>query len=218
MKTHEIFLRTSPDIDQYFGLEIDRIESFLLKEARSLRPDGDLSNLGHVLHNGHQTWIGLDPQTLNTPYEELVRMCDLLTIKDGEHVVDLGAGYGRMGLVLHQKNPGIRFTGYELVKERVEEGNRIFREQNCLNHKLIEQDLMSPEFTLPIADYYFIYDFGKTEHIRKTLKQLEMLADKNRFKVIARGKGTRSIIDFEHPWLSDINPVLREENFAIYSY
>ena len=41
------------------------------------------------------------------------------------HVVDLGAGYGRMDFVLKSLDPRIEFTGYELVKERVQEGNKI---------------------------------------------------------------------------------------------
>lgn len=204
--------RTSSELDQYFGLKINEIEHELLLKARSLRPDGTMANFGEVLHGGHQTWVGLDPQTLNTPYAELDLACDLLNPKTGETFVDLGAGYGRLGLVLAEKYPGVKFIGYELVKERVEEGNRILG-----GEKLFTQDLMSETFVLPVAEYYFLYDFGKTEHIRKIMKQFEKLADSHHFKLVARGKGSRSIIDFEHPWLT-CQSVLREENFSIYSY
>ena len=71
---------------------------------------------------------------------------------------------------------------------------------------------------IPQAQYYFIYDYGKVSHIRRTLKQLEDLTTKQRFKVIARGKGCRSIIEYEHPWLCELNPVIHEENFSIYSF
>jgi len=43
------------------------------------------------------------------------------------------------------------------------------------------------------------------------------MADKMKFKVIARGKGSRSIIEHEHPWLSQVFEVHHEENFSIYS-
>lgn len=204
--------KTSEEIDRHYGLLINEIENDLLLKARSLRPQGNMASFGEVLHGGHQTWVGLDPQTLNTPYAELDLACELLKPVAGELFVDLGAGYGRLGLVLSEKCPGVKFLGYELVKERVDEGNRIFGEQ-----KLMTQDLMSESFELPVAEYYFLYDFGKTEHIRRIMRKLEKLADSHHFKVVARGKGSRSIIEFEHPWLTCLS-VLHEENFSIYSY
>lgn len=208
---------TNEEFDQKYGLRINEIELTLLKEARSLRPAGTMDNLGHVLHDGSQTWIGLDPQVLNTPYEELFRLCEVLNPKPGTQMVDLGAGYGRLGLVLSEKHPGVKFTGYELVKERVEEGNRVFRERHLNLCQMITQDLTAPDFNIPTADYYFIYDYGKVAHIRETMKQLEALAEKIKFKVIARGKGSRSIIEHEHPWLSQVFDVHVEKNFSIYS-
>lgn len=213
----DFHLKTPAEIDDHYGLAIGEIEKSLYSEAKVLRPLGNLHNLGEVLHGGHQTWIGLDPQTLNTPYSELATISDLLNPSAGELMVDLGAGYGRLGLVLHEKYPGVKFQGLELVKERVDEGNRVFLETGCVNAELFVQDLMDEEFSLPIAEYYFLYDFGKTEHIRKTLRQLESIADLHHFKVIARGKGSRSIIDFEHPWLTCLD-VHVEENYSIYSY
>jgi hypothetical protein len=162
--------------------------------------------------------VGLDPQTLNTPYRELSDICTFLNPSDGQLMIDLGAGYGRLGLVLHHQFPLVHFRGFELVIDRVAEGNRVFAHQECKNAVLLMQDMTAGDFQIPVADYYFIYDFGKTAHIRKILCQLEALADKHHFKVIARGKGSRSIIDLEHPWLSGINDVHRAENYSIYSY
>jgi hypothetical protein len=215
---HYFHAFSSPDLDQYFDLRIVAIENTLLKAARDLRPSGNLDNLSHVYHDGHQTWIGLDPQTLNTPYSELVQICRMIGEDETGHVVDLGAGYGRLGIVLADLCPHMTFTGYEIVKERVEEGNRVYEKLQMHQAKLYHADLTSTDFILPEASVYFIYDYGKVAHIRQTLKQLEKLADRKHFKVVARGQGTRSLIDFEHQWLSQIKPVLREENFAIYSY
>jgi hypothetical protein len=210
-------LHDSEELDQHFGLNINQIEDFLFREAKKLRPEGTLSNLGHVLHDGHQTWVGLEPQVILTPYHELVQMCHHLKPGVGQHMVDLGAGYGRMGLVLHELHPGVTFAGYELVPERVNEGNRVFEERGCTNATLFTQDLTETSFELPEADFYFLYDYGKTEHIRQTLRELEKLSEKKNFKVIARGKGSRSIIEYEHVWLSGIFPSIQEENYTIYS-
>lgn len=214
----ELLSLSSGELDDYFGYDINQIENDLLETARALRPQGTMNNFGEALHQGHQTWVGLDPQTLNTPYSELVRLCDLLSPVADETLIDLGAGYGRMGLVLNLLHPGTNFIGYELVQERVEEGNRILSHHNCSAAELICQDLTDPEFVLPDAQYFFLYDYGKVPHIRNTLKQIEEKADAQSFKVIARGKGSRSLIEHEHPWLCEINPVHHEENFSIYTF
>jgi hypothetical protein len=218
MQVHnQLFSLPSADIDQALGFEINQIEHQLFLRAKTLRPQGDLSNLSHVLHNGHQTWVGLDPQTLLTPYAELIEAADHLKPHSGQHFVDLGAGYGRLGLVLHHFYPGVKFTGYELVDERVVEGQRIFEKHGCTEATLYSQDLTAENFVIPEADFYFLYDYGKVSHIRQTLKQLEERAFTSKFKIIARGKGSRSIIEHEHPWLSQIYPVYRQENYSIYS-
>jgi hypothetical protein len=213
-----IFSLPSEEVDQYFNLKVNETEAILFEEARALRPQGNLDNLSEVLHDGNQTWIGLDPQTLNTPYAELVQMCDMLRPPPGETVVDLGCSYGRMGIVLGKLYPEVHFIGYEYVKERVDEGNRVLVELDCSKATLYTQDLMDEDFVLPRATYYFLYDFGKTSHIRNILNKLEDQTSSNRFKVIARGKGSRSIIEHEHPWLSQINPVQHEKNFSIYTF
>lgn len=202
----------SKALDQRLGLEVVNIEKDLLEEARRHRPHGHMGNWGPDFHQGHQTWVGLDPQVLQTPYQELLKMCELLVLQPGEHVIDLGAGYGRLAWILKQKYPEVSFTGYEYVKERVDEGNRVLQEE-----LLIQQDLSDPDFELPVADSYFIYDFGKVQHIRKILQQLEDMAETNSFKVVARGRGTRSMIQHEHPWLAQINPPHHEENWSLYS-
>ena len=215
---NELFSLSSPELDDYFGYNINQIENKLLESARAIRPSGTMDNFGEALHQGHQTWVGLDPQTLNTPYSELIQLCHILNPAPGETLIDLGAGYGRMGLILNILYPGTTFIGYELVAERVEEGQRILSAHSCDSGKLICQDLTDTSFILPDAHYYFLYDYGKVGHIRETLKQIEAKADTRSFKVIARGKGSRSLIEHEHPWLSDVHPVHHEENFSIYTF
>jgi hypothetical protein len=207
----------SEELDRELGFEIERVEKQLLTMAQALDPKGNHKTWGQALHEGNQTWVGLSYQTLQTPYSELVKMCQYLSPLSGSTVVDLGAGYGRMGLVLDVFYPGVRFIGYEYVKERVDEGTRILKKFDCEQAKLLEQDLTASDFKLPLAEYYFVYDYGTLAHIRETLKTFEKLADHHKFKLIARGKGIRSLIQYEHPWLASVYPAIHEENFSIYS-
>lgn len=205
---------SSREIDQSLGLEVHAIESRLLEAAKRLRPAGNMACFGEVLHGGHQTWVGLDPEVLNTPYAELVEICRILTPGKGARVVDLGAGYGRLGFVLLELYPEVEFIGLELVAERVEEGNRVLGTRGAKGARLFVQDLTSTNFVLPEANFYFLYDFGKVSHIRQILESLSRAADHHRFQIVARGRGSRSQIDFEHPWLTETH---RAENFSIYS-
>ena len=208
----------SEKLDLELGFEVAKVEGELLAQAQELDPKGNHKTWGASLHQGNQTWVGLSHQTLQTPYSELKKMCLLLNPRPGETIVDLGAGYGRMGLVLKAFYPEVNFIGFEYVASRVEEGQRILKHFDCQRSNLLVEDLTSPDFKLPIAEYYFVYDYGTIGHIRQTLKQIESMADQQNFKVIARGKGTRSLIQYEHPWLADVYAAIHEENFSIFQF
>jgi hypothetical protein len=201
-------------IDNFLGLKANLIEAELLNRAKKILENGSVKNWGQKLH-GTQTWIGLHPQTLQTPYSEMWEMVQILKPKSNSKVVDLGAGYGRMGIVLNHFDPSIEFIGYELVPERVVEGNRFLGQFQCQKAQIKEQDLFHPDFILPRADYYFMYDYGTVENIRKTLFDLCVLEHK--FFVIAKGRSSRSIIDLNLPWLSQVHQPLHLKSYSIYS-
>lgn len=168
------------------------------------------------MHNGVQTWVGLEHQTLQTPYSEIYRILQLLKLKPYQHVVDLGAAYGRMGVVINGLFIKNTFTGYEFVRARVDEGNRVFRDLGMMKTKLITADLSSPDFELPEADVYFIYDYGQVEHIERTLLQIRAVSEKRPVKIVVRGKFTRKIIADRHEWMDLSYEGKLEELFSIY--
>jgi hypothetical protein len=204
-------------VDKILGFRVKYIEEMLVAEARGFEPEGSHETWGPSLHNGVQTWVGLDLQTLQTPYSEIIRILQLLRIKPYQHIIDLGAAYGRMGVViggLYIKN---QFTGYEYVKARVDEGNRVYKELGFNRVQLHTQDLFAKDFELPEADVYFIYDYGQVEHIDHTLKQIEQVAYKRPVKIVVRGKFTKRIIADRHPWMDLKYEGKLEELFSIYS-
>lgn len=207
----------SEKLDLHLGFEIAKIEGKLLEAAQAIDPQGSHKTWGQTIHAGNQTWVGLSHQTLQTPYSELKEICDLLNPAAGTKMVDLGAGYGRMGLVLKAFYPDVSFVGFEYVSERVNEGRRILQHYQCTNSQLHVQDLTEDGFILPKAEYYFLYDYGTVSHIKKTLTQLAIMGNLKKFKLIARGKGTRSLIDYEYPWLSQVYLPTHKEHFSIYS-
>lgn len=205
----------SESVDRLLGIKVAEIEAELLKRARMLLPGGNHHTWGAALHQGNQTWVGLHPETIQTPYSELLRVCEKLSLKEEDHVVDFGAGYGRLGLVLHDRFPRVTFHGIEYVEERVAEGRRIYQGLGLNPGEITQGDLTAEDFFPEEADHYFIYDFGKVPHIRRLLNQLGEIADRRKFSLVGRGKGVRSLISHEFPWLT---PFDEEENFSLYSF
>lgn len=204
-------------VDKILGFRVKYIEEMLIADARGFEPDGSHETWGPKMHEGAQTWVGLDLQTLQTPYSELLRILQLIKLKPYQHVVDLGAAYGRMGVIiggLYLKN---EFTGFEYVKARVDEGMRGYALLGLRKCRLFTQDLAAKDFELPEADVYFIYDYGQVEHISRTLKQIEDVSLKRPVKVVVRGKFTKRIIADRHAYLNLQYEGRLEEMFSIYS-
>lgn len=204
-------------IDNLIGVNPKEIERHLLLEGIRALPEGNIDNWGKHLHQGHQTWVGLDPNSLQTPYAEISEMLKKISPQKNDHIIDLGAAYGRMGFALHYLYPECFFTGYEYLHVRVDEGNRIFNKFQCDRALLIQQDLSHSHFDLPVADIYFIYDYGRPDQIRYTLKALEKIGDKKDIIVVARGLACRHYIQKSHPWLSHIFDAYHSDEFSIFS-
>lgn len=201
-------------IDDILCIDSMKIEIELVEKALVHTNTQNIEFLGRGLHDGVQTWVGLDPQVLQTPYHELWEMGQYLDRDQINSVIDLGAGYGRSAIVWDSILDLSRYIGHEFVEERVSEGqialNR-FCQSDC---ELTQQDITANSFDLHRADLYFIYDFGNIEDINQILEELGAVHDQ--FKLIARGDGVRSLIHHKHPWL-DIFDTIHEKNYSIYS-
>ena len=205
-------------IDRALGIASHEIEDSLLGEARPLSGEQKVDALGRNLHEGRQTWVGLDPETLQTPYPQLWEICEQLEIQKGEVVVDLGAAFGRLGLVLNCYAPETVFLGYEYVRKRAEEAERVFRYYHCENARVRCVDLADENFYPDAADVYFLYDYGRSDQVRTTLKQLKELSDQGKnFSVVARGRSVTSLIEYRHPWLAEVFEKRRFEEVTIFS-
>ena len=190
-------------VDRILGIHVNEVEEALKQEAIDLDPEGCVESWSGALHSGALTWVGLSPGQLQTPYSEILELLEAIELDGGAMVVDLGAGYGRIGLVLDNLYPDCRFVGFEMAMERVNAGNesyaRLGLEQRA---KLYQQDIAAEDFELPVSDYYFIYDFGNASDMKAVLSKIEERADnREKFTVLARGRGINSLIRRSAPWL-----------------
>jgi SAM-dependent methyltransferase len=195
-------------VDEWLGFKTAEVEQALLKsQSYNVQADENIPV---------NFWRGLPVQALQTPYTEIRFILELLKPQDGQHIVDLGCGYGRMAFVVGKHYPGVKFTGYELVAERVDEGNRILEKFDYPLSAIKTQDLTDPQFVPVLADCYFIFDFGSAPAVDKTLEDLKRIAKKQSIQVVARGRYIRHRIFQSHPWLSEINEPQVFDHFTIF--
>lgn len=185
-------------VDGWLGIDIEKVESRLVDPR-----------------DGAKRWISQGPATFLTPYSELRRMLSQVAPPSNSLVVDLGAGYGRMGFVLHAHFPGVHFLGLELVEERAQEGARALAAFGCDRASLRASDISSEGFLLPEADTYFIYDFGSRPQVGKVLGQLRERSRQGSFVLIGRGREVRDQVEREHPWLT-VQAPSHHGNFSLY--
>ncbi len=172
------------NLDKKLGFKIPKIEVKLLQKFRAYDQQNDVSSRKQHFE-GSQVWIGLHPQALQTPYCDIYEALSILKF-DIDHIVDIGAGYGRVGIVSSVLYPGAKFTGYEIVKQRQAEGNRIFKKWGISNAFIKLENVLQDGFEIPEANIYFIYDFSQEEDINKVLRKLSLKAQKN-FFLITKG-------------------------------
>lgn len=184
----------SRNLDNLLGYDCIEIEDALYEENQAAR---DLRR---------QYWFGLDIQSLQTPYSEIVEMINELNPQSGDVWMDLGAAYGRVGVTLGFLRPEVQFVGYELVQARVSEGRRVFDRWKLSSAKIKKADLASQDFEVLPADIYFLYDFGTKKDVYDVLEKLRVIAQSRSIQVIARGRGIRNWIPMDFPWLAQMNP------------
>lgn len=203
----------SHEIDMSFGFKIAEIEADLLQKYRKISNKEDKDKE----FSSSETWVGLHPDTLQTTYPELIKVFHYLKSRDINKIVDLGAAYGRLGLVGAALRPSASFLGFEVIAERSLEGQRIFTKLGLTAHELRNQNILDDSFILPSADLYLIYDFSSPEDIRKILNKLSEKLFKEPFFIVARGEGVRSLIQNKYPEFFSCNGVLHEPTWSLYS-
>lgn len=192
-------------IDDRLGLACDQIEDKLFEK-----------NKDSLFLPGQEFWYGLEIQSLQTPYSEIVEMINYIKPSSGDVWVDLGAGYGRMGFTLGFVSPEVKFIGYEFVQDRVNEGNRIIKQWGLNQAVMRQADISKDDFQLDEADLFFLYDFGSKDDIYRALEKLRIRAQRRSIQVVARGRGVRSWIFMDCPWLSEINSPVQFKNWTLF--
>ncbi|OYZ22271.1 MAG: hypothetical protein B7Y39_07665 [Bdellovibrio sp. 28-41-41] len=111
-----------------------------------------------------------------------------LNLTKGSRFIDLGSGYGRIGLVVGLMRPDIQFTGYEFVKERVDIANKASENLSMTQHvQFRTQDLASTDFKIPPADTFYIFDSFSDATYAVIMEQLQEMTLHRKITVVTKG-------------------------------
>lgn len=192
----------SRGIDRELGFQIEEIEKKLIEQKRFR----DFQS---------RSWIGLDAQVLNTPYDEIFDIFSKLQGHNIKKVIDFGAAYGRVGIVLNSFFPNADFIGYEIVKERADEANRIYAEKGLKKARVVEDDILK-NLNFSSADLYFVYDFSNPSDLKVILNWLSDRMFKDNFAFVARGRGISSLIENKYPVFNINEDAYFAKNWTLY--
>ncbi|GAB4022218.1 MAG: hypothetical protein Fur0010_25420 [Bdellovibrio sp.] len=205
----------SKKIDRALGFKIPQVEQGLLKKYKAYyKLDESGKNKKHF--SGTQTWIGLSPDVLQTPYNEILEFLGLFLNNRPSKVVDLGAGYGRMGIVINALYPEALFEGYEIIEERIDEARRIFDLHGLHNCSMFQDNILDPQFEIPEADIFFIYDFSEPRDLMSIMKKLLAKQSRKSFFIITKGEGLKSLIQSHFPELLSGKGYYQRKEWSIF--
>lgn len=126
---------------------------------------------------------------VQTPYSTVIRILRRINMSEGAHIVDLGAGYGRVGLLASAWRKDLFFTGFECVGFRVQEARDAAIRVGIDHHvEFICKDLSDKDFQIPSGDVFYLYDPFCAETYERVFAQLRMISKQKRITVVAKGR------------------------------
>ncbi|KYG66981.1 hypothetical protein AZI86_08135 [Bdellovibrio bacteriovorus] len=138
-------------------------------------------------------------------YSTVLTALKNLNLKAGDRFIDLGSGYGRVGLVVGLMHPEVDFIGYEYVPHRVDISKHTTERLEMTNHVHFQtQDLSLKEFHIPEAEIYYMYDPFSEETYGHVLSQLIKFSKYRKITIITKGNARGWLLDVvrKEGWLS----------------
>lgn len=121
-------------------------------------------------------------------YSTAVTALRYLNLKKGSRFIDLGSGYGRVGLVVGLMRPDVEVIGYEYVPHRVQIATTAAQNLDIDKHvTFLVQDLSAPDFKIPLADTYYIYDSFSDDTYNHVISQLLEIAAQRKITIVTKG-------------------------------
>jgi len=139
---------------------------------------------------------------VQSSYMTILSILGKLRLPVGAHLMDLGSGFGRVGLTAGLWRDDIQFTGYEFVGHRVEASNQAAKLMGIDSRvRFVQKDLAMPDFKIPKADVYYMYDPFCVDTFRRVAGRLNQIAAEVPVTVVTKGDAGRLFISQATPGL-----------------
>lgn len=155
---------------------------------QTLGLDYTLEYLMSAETNIHERIFSGSAESVQSSYSTIFSTLREINPKPGAHLVDLGCGFGRLGLVIGLHRPDMHFTGYEYVDHRVQTAHECSQRMSLSEHiHFVTQDLSDLKFQLPDADIYYLYDPFHAATYQQLILQIEAVSKKRPVVVATKG-------------------------------
>lgn len=129
-------------------------------------------------------------------YSTVSAVLDRLNLNSGDRIIDLGSGYGRVGLIVGLLRPDLKFLGYEYVRHRVDISRATTKKFALEDHvRFLEQDLSLKSFRIPEAEVYYLYDPFSEDTYKYIVSQLVDLSRKRPVVIVTKGNARQWLIE-----------------------
>ena len=154
---------------------------------------------------------------VQSSYTTILLALRYLKMNKGSRFIDLGSGFGRVGLVLGLLRPYIQFTGYEFVQKRVETADHASQALNMSSHVHFQsQDLSAKDFSIPEADIYYLYDPFNEETYAHVISQLSLIAKNKKVTIITKGNAKDHFMNSSAKGIWSKPQVFEHGNFCLF--
>ena len=149
-------------------------------------------------------------------YNTIISALNFLRLPQKARLIDLGSGFGRVGFVISLLRPDISFTGYEYVSARVEKANAAIQKLGIAKQLFYQQDLSSPEFKIPEAEVYYLFDPFTTETYKHVVSQLNEMASKRKIMIVTKGNAREQFMTGDDKKFWSAPQILNYGNFCLF--
>lgn len=128
---------------------------------------------------------------INTPLNAVHELGSQLRKLRPRRVIDIGSGHGLPFLMLGDQFKNTEFIGFDIVRAKVNVANEKAEKLGLKNVSFIDQDLGDPQFSIPEADAYYLYNPLSENVLMKVVRQIHAIGLKRPVMVYSFGlKGT----------------------------
>lgn len=153
---------------------------------------------------------------VQSSYNTIIMALNFLRLPQNARLTDLGSGYGRVGLVITLLRPDIKFIGYEFVSNRVDLANSAVKKLGIEKQLFYHQDLSSPEFKIPDAEVYYLFDPFTQETYTHVIAQLNQVAAQRKIMIVTKGNAREQFTAINEKKNWSAPQVLNYANFCLF--